>query len=127
MGEGVWKTVGGMGDLEKEFEEEEIKKVVWDLGPDKATSPDSFLIFFFRIFWQEIKRDLKWLLDEVFRGEAKLDRINFFIITLILKKASPEQIGDYKLIALLNSNLKIVSKILVNPLASKLDTFVEDY
>lgn len=61
----MWKTVGGMGDLEKEFEEEEIKKVVWDLGPDKATSPDSFLIFFFRIFWQEIKRDLKWLLDEV--------------------------------------------------------------
>lgn len=104
MGEGAWESFEGegMGDVEKEFEEE-IKRAIWELGPIKDPGLDGFLIVFFRTFWREVKGDLKWLLEEVFRRQAKLDRINFSIISLIPKKGSPERIWDCRLIALLNS------------------------
>lgn len=38
-----------MQELRRDFSEEEIKKVVWDLGQDKAPGPDGFPIFFLSI------------------------------------------------------------------------------
>lgn len=87
---------------------------------DKALGPGSLSLLFFRTFWLEVKTDLIWLMDEVFRGRARLNRINYFLITLMPKKTSSECIGDYTPIALLNNMLKIVSRILVNRLTPKL-------
>lgn len=50
MKDGAWTPTANLGDLEEEFREEEIKKAIWELGPDKGPGLDSFPLFFFRIF-----------------------------------------------------------------------------
>lgn len=46
--------------------------------------------------------------------EARLDSINFSMITLIQKMTSPEHVGNYKLIALLNRQLKNILVVLTS-------------
>lgn len=50
MKEGTWTTIVNLGNLEEEFQDEEFKKAIWELGPDKALDSDGFPLFFFRIF-----------------------------------------------------------------------------
>lgn len=45
MKEGAWNPLIDMRDLEVKFFEEEIKRMVWELGPDKALVSDGFLLF----------------------------------------------------------------------------------
>lgn len=61
-----------------------------------------------------------WLLEKLFRVEVRLDRINYLVIILIPKREKPRSIWDFGLITLLNSSVKIVSKILANLLMQKL-------
>ena len=42
--------------------EEEVKKAIWFLHPDKAPGPDGFPICFYKTFWSLIKRIL-WALS----------------------------------------------------------------
>lgn len=44
--------------MEREFEEEEICKAVFDLGREKAPGPDGFPVAFFQIFWADTKEDI---------------------------------------------------------------------
>lgn len=97
------------------------------MGQDKALDLDGFQLFFFKFFWEDAKMDLIRLMEDISKGTSRLDRINYSVITLIPKKCSPWQIGDYRPIALLNSTIKKVSKILANKLVLKLKILVMDY
>lgn len=57
------------------------------------------------------------MFKEPYEGSIKLERNNLAQILLIPKKETPARIDDYRLIALLNSSLKIISKVLTNKLA----------
>lgn len=120
-------TTSDLQDLQLEFQEEEIKKTVWELVADKAPGLDGFPMFFYRICWQEIKEDLKSVIDEAYRGEARLDMINYSMINLIPKKEQAETIGDFRPIALLNYLDKIITKILPNRLFPKLRSMIGNY
>lgn len=67
------------------------------------------------------------MINEVYRGEARLDNINYSMITLIPKKDQAETIGDFRPIALLNYSIKIITKLLSNRLAPKLQSMIVDY
>lgn len=112
--------------MEGEFIEKEEKRAVWDLGQNKALGLDGFLFFFFRTFWSSIKQDLCDLFKEVHNGIARLDRLNYSNIVLIPKKSSPSLISDYRLIALLNSVLKIVSNVLASRLTPQLQKMIAE-
>lgn len=60
------------------------------------------------------------LIKEVWRGSARLDHLNFFYITLIPKREIAESVRDYRPVSLLNSQFKIVAKMLANRLVPKL-------
>lgn len=121
-----WHPSVDLRKLERDFTQDEIKKAVWDLGPDKASGPDRFPLFFYRIFWEEVKGDVLALISDFTEGRANIKRINYSFITLIPKKDSLEVVGDYKSIALLNISLKIISKLLANRLATILPHQVDE-
>lgn len=112
----VNKLLVDLSFLERLFTVEEIKSAVFDLGEDKALGPDGFPIQFFKQFWETIKSDLLLLCDDFFWLRANLGKINLASITLIPKVETPAHPGDYRPVSLINSSLKIISKILATRL-----------
>ena len=55
--------------LESPILEEEVKKSIWSLHPDKALGPDGFPICFYRTFWSLIKRDMMRLISWMAKGK----------------------------------------------------------
>lgn len=72
--------------LAREFEEEEVRAVVFALGGDRAPGPGRLLIAFFQCLWDITKQDVMDLMRE-FHLRGKLPKnLGAFFITLIPKK-----------------------------------------
>ena len=66
--------------------EENLKRVVWQFGADKASGPDGFLILFYKKFWEVVKYNLCALVEELANGTTSLDKINYSPVVLLPKK-----------------------------------------
>lgn len=120
------KTPVDLAMLERPFSREEIKKAVFDLGADKAPGPDGFPLHFFKQFWDTIQFDIFKLCEDFYWNRANLEKINWANIVLIPKKDTPELPGDYRPISLINSSLKIISKLLASRLSQVINSLVDN-
>lgn len=112
--------------LYQPFTLDEIKRVVFDLGGDKAPGPDGFPIHFFKTFWDSVKVDLWKLCGDFYFRRANLEKINLSNIALIPKVDTPDLSGDYCPISLINSTLKIISKELASRLSKAMNALVDN-
>lgn len=103
-------------DLEKPFTNQEINDVVKELPNDKSPGPDGFNNEFYKSCWDIIGPDIRNLIHEFHGGNINLESINSSFITLIPKTDTPLNPNDYRPISLLNSYLKIITKLLENRL-----------
>lgn len=123
----IWEQVDNLQELDKEITEEEIKEAINGLAQDKASDPDGFLIFFYKKFWELIMVFFFMrLVDEVNLDKVRWYRLNYAQIVLIPKISNLVKIRDYRPISLLNSTVKIISKVLANRLVAKLQDLVEE-
>lgn len=74
-----------------------------------------------------IKHDISKLLDEIASGMTRVNRLNFSQVVLIPKNNAPSSISDYRPIALINSSIKIIFKIVACRLSSVWKDLVSDY
>jgi hypothetical protein len=95
---------------------EEIDRVIKLLPPDKATGPDGFNGLFMKRCWDLIKDDFYNLCRDFFNCEVVLDSLNESFITLVPKSNNPEGVNDFRPISLLNSSIKLLTKILADRL-----------
>jgi hypothetical protein len=102
--------------LSEPFTEQEIDLVVSNLPIDKAPGPDGFNGKFMKSCWHIIKHDFYRLSQEFHEHNIPLQCINDLLITLIPKKTSLETPNDFRPISLLNSALKLLTKLLANRL-----------
>ena len=102
--------------LGEPFTKEEIDKVVMDLPTNKSPGPDGFNSDFLKKCWHIISKDFYEFCEAFYEGEVCLQSINGSYITLVPKKDSPGSIGDYRPISLLNSTVKLLTKLLANRL-----------
>jgi hypothetical protein len=58
------------------------------------------------------------LFHDFFHHQANLKSINHSFINLVPKKDNPKSVNDFRTISLLNSSLKMISKLLANRLQS---------
>lgn len=72
-----------------------------------------------------VKTELCVLCEDFYFGRANLEWINWACITLIPKVESPESPSDYRPISLINSTLKIISKILATRLSKVVCSLVD--
>lgn len=75
--------------LERCFDEEEIKSVVWNCGTNKSPGPDGFGSQFFRTCWNVVKEDLFLVFEEFHRHGRICKGMNSTFITLIPKVKKP--------------------------------------
>jgi hypothetical protein len=108
----------------KEFSEQEIANALFQMGPLKAPWPDGFPARFFQHNWETMKGDVIRGVQEFFSSGVMPPGINDTSIVLISKKEAPEQLKDFRPIALCNVIYKIVSKCMVNRLRPLLDDII---
>jgi retron-type reverse transcriptase len=102
--------------LEIPFSDEEIEGVIKSLPNDKSPGPDGFNNDFIKNCWGIIGADIKKVIMDFYEGNISLESINSSFITLIPKIETPLLPGNFRPISLLNSVLKIVTKLLANRL-----------
>jgi exonuclease III len=111
--------------LESPFSEEEVWQTIKDLPSDKAPGPDGFTGRFYKACWPIIKGDIMAALLSIWgRNCRNLWRLNSAYITLLPKKTDAEMVKDFRPISLVHSFAKLVTKILANRLAGRLNDMV---
>lgn len=98
------------------FSVAEIEDIIKNMPPDKAPGPDGFNGVFFKKCWQIIKPDIFRLFNDFFENRVNLAPINGSYIILVPKVCSPMTASDYRLISLLNSCVKVLTKLLAERL-----------
>jgi hypothetical protein len=110
--------------LEREFEEEEVRKVVKAMEGDKAPGPDGFSIAFFQVCWEVVKEDIMRIFRE-FHAEGKFEAsLNSTFISLIPKIPGALELKDFRPISLVGSLYKIIAKVLTNRLKGVMDKVI---
>jgi hypothetical protein len=87
-----------------------------DLPNNKSPGPDGFNGEFLKKCWSVIAQDFYDFINAFYEGDVCLRSINSSYITLIPKKDCPIFIGDFRLISLMNSSIKLITKILAERL-----------
>jgi hypothetical protein len=105
-----------LDNLEVPFSYIEIEETIKELPNETSHGPDGFNNEFIEACWPIIGSDIKSLIHDFFEEKINLESINFSLITLIPKIESPSSANDFRPISLLNSVLKILTKLLANRL-----------
>jgi hypothetical protein len=106
----------GLESLSLPFSTEEIDNIIKLLPIDRSPGPDGFNGLFLKICWHIIKTDFYALYHAFFNNSVILQCINNSHIMLIPKVPTPENLGDYRPNSLLNSCLKLLTKLLADHL-----------
>jgi len=111
--------------LDIPFTEEEVWRTIKHLPTDKAPGPDGFTGKFYKTCWTIIKEDVMSALHTIWEKRFRnLWMLNSAFITLIPKNYEAAQVKDFRPISLVHSFAKLVTKILANRLAGRLDEMV---
>jgi len=98
--------------LNNEITEEEIRKAIWTLQPDKSPGPDGFPINFYRDHWHLIKKDLVKMMKGIQRKKKMGGFTNSTFLALIPKENRPTSFSRFRPISLCNTSYKIFAKII---------------
>nr|KYP51642.1 Transposon TX1 uncharacterized [Cajanus cajan] len=108
------------------FEEDEIRNAVWECGSSKCPGPDVFNFKFIKAFWETLNVDICRFMSE-FHANGKFPRgSNSTFISLIPKKANPQNLEDYRPISLVGCMYKILSKVLANRIKRVLLSIIDE-
>jgi len=95
----------------------EIKNVVFNLNGNSAPVLDGFGCVFYHSCWEIIGTNVCNVVQQFFKQNWVLPRMNSNVMSLIPKIQGVESIKDYKLVVVANFKFKIISKILADMLA----------
>ncbi|XP_073360494.1 uncharacterized protein [Aegilops tauschii subsp. strangulata] len=109
-----------LSDLETPFTNKEIDDVIMKIPTNKAPGPDGFNAAFLKDCWDILAPDFYRLIEDFHLGIVNLQSINYSFMTLIPKKDDAAQPNDFRPISLLNTTLKILTKLLANRVQKKI-------
>ncbi|CAN1322596.1 Transposon TX1 uncharacterized 149 kDa protein [Linum perenne] len=112
--------------LSRDVEEWEIKRAVFQLGPNKAPGPDGFAGSFFQRHWDMIKDDFVREVKGFFETGEYPNDWNLTHIALIPKVHHPETVSQFRPISVANFRAKVISKIMSSRLKPILPGLVSE-
>lgn len=106
--------------------EEEVKRAIFQMHPDKAPGPDGMTPAFFQKHWSVVGKEVVNMVRDFFLTGELIDGINETNIVLIPKKNNPVVVGDLRPISLCNVLMKVITKVIANRLKELLGRVVSD-
>uniref|UniRef100_A0A803PJ09 Reverse transcriptase domain-containing protein n=1 Tax=Cannabis sativa TaxID=3483 RepID=A0A803PJ09_CANSA len=106
--------------------EEEVKKTVFQMHPDKSLGPDGMTPAFYQKCWSIVGNDVVKVVKKFFDTREFEEGCGDAHIVLIPKKKNPEDMTQLRPIALCNVVYKIITKVLVNRMKPFMDLIVSD-
>ena len=88
------------GWLERDFEEEEVRKVVSMMNGNKASGPKGFSMAFFQVCWDVVRMDIMKVFRALHIGRRFEKSLNASFILLISKVPGSVEIKDFRSISL---------------------------
>ena len=102
--------------LTNEFNAEEIKSALFQMGPTRALGPDGMNALFYQKFWHIVGDTVVSAVLEFLNNGHMLLALNHTHIVLIPKINNPVKMSDFRPISLCNVIYKIIAKVLANRL-----------
>ncbi|XP_022764279.1 uncharacterized protein LOC111309507 [Durio zibethinus] len=99
-----------------EIKEKEVLDAIMSYDGDKTPSPDGFNMNFMKRKWSLFKLKMMEFFQKFFNTRKLTKRINSSFITLVAKKHFAKSLNDFRLISLIESIYKILTKTLANRL-----------
>ena len=87
-----------------------------DLNGDKAPSPNGFSMAFWQFNWSFLKEEVMGFFKDFHDRCIFIKNINASFFVLIPKKGGAEDLKDFRLICLVGSLYKLLTKVLANRL-----------
>ena len=100
--------------LGRDFEEDEVRNVVFKMNGNKARGPDGFFMAFSQFCWEVMREDIMKVFRDFHAGGLFEKSLNTSFISLIPKVPGAINIKDFWLISLVEDIYKIVAKVLAN-------------
>ena len=100
--------------LTNEFNEDEIKAALFQMGPTKAPGPDGMNALFYQKFWHIVGDTVESAVLEFLNNGHIMPELNHTHIVLIPKIKNPAKMSDFRPISLCNVIYKIIAKVLAN-------------
>jgi hypothetical protein len=110
--------------LDAPFTTEEVEKALFMMRPNKAHGPDGFTTGYFQRHWQLIGGDVCKVVLAFLNGDEMLDIVNDTVLVLIPKVQHPQELTQFRPIALCNVLYKMCSKVIANRLRLVLDDII---
>ena len=112
--------------LTRPVTEEEIRKALFAMNPDKSPGPDGMTAGFFQHHWNTIKSGVISYVNLFFEQSILDPKLNQTYMSLIPKIENPLTIKDYQPISLANVVYKLISKILAERLKPWLNDILSE-
>ncbi|KAK6141496.1 hypothetical protein DH2020_024763 [Rehmannia glutinosa] len=112
--------------LNMPFSSGEVKKAVFELGPDQAPGPDGMTCLFLK-FWRIVGQDVTQAALRILNEGASLEEWNQTVITLIPKVKNPLMVKEFRPISLCNSRYKIIVVALANRMKKMMPIVIDDF
>jgi hypothetical protein len=113
-----------MPEIDSPFSDEEVNIALKEMPYDHTPGPDGFNGCFMKKCWSIIQSDFQRLLSQFYHQALDFEHINGSFITLIPKKDNPQTTNDYRSISLLNSSLKLLTKLLATRMQSVITSVI---
>lgn len=104
----------------------EIKKALFMMKPNKSPGPDGFMAGFYQKHWDLLGNDICSVVLQFLNGGDMLGAVNNTVLVLIPKVKNPQELSQFRPIALCNILYKICSKVIANRLQQVLDDIVSE-
>jgi len=103
---------------------EEVRRAIMSIKAYKSLGLDGFQPFFFKMYWEIMKKDFWDLVHDTFKNGFYEDKIVETLIVLVPKIDHPKHFKDFKPISLCNVIYKIITKVIVQRLRPFLDELI---
>nr|GEV55889.1 RNA-directed DNA polymerase, eukaryota [Tanacetum cinerariifolium] len=109
--DGFWETDP---DLERSVSRDEIRRAVWSCSDNKSPGPGGFTFEFFKKYWDCIGSDFCEAVEYFFVNNSFPKGCNSFFVALIPKVMDAKFVNDFRLINLIESVYKVVTKTILD-------------